>query len=108
MREAARSRGTEARTQREESVAVLQATDAVRGYDASRTTLVTHLSHLPPRCSELPWHHEEQRDLRPSYETYVGNDKRGSHIPGWFSALASLPGHTDIFNLPELLPPPLS
>lgn len=108
MREAARSRGTEARTQREESVAVLQATDAVRGNDASRTTLVTHLSHLPPRCSELPWHHEEQRDLRPSYETYVGSDKRGSHVPGWFSALASLPCHIDIFNLPELLPPHLS
>lgn len=108
MREAARSRDTEARTQREASVAVLQATDAVKGCDASRTTLVTHLFHLPPRCSELPWHHEEQRDLRPSYETYVGNDKRGSRIPGWFSALASLPGHTDIFDLPELLPPPLS
>ena len=76
----------------------------MRGCDTSRTTLVTHPFHLPPRCSELPWRHEEQRDLRPSYETYVGND-RGSHVPRWFSALASLPGHTNIFSLPELLPP---
>lgn len=56
-------------------MAILQASGAVRSYDVPRTTLVTHLFHVPPRCSELPWHDGGQRDLRPSYKMYVGNDR---------------------------------
>lgn len=74
MREVAESHCKEARTGWEESVTILYATGAVRNYDVPGTMLVTHLFHLPPRCSELPWHHGKQKDLRLSYKMCVGND----------------------------------
>lgn len=74
MGEAAKSHCKEARTGWEESATVLYATAAMRlwcaWYRASHTFF-----HLPPRCSELPWHHDRQKNLRLNYKMCVGNDR---------------------------------
>lgn len=76
MEEVAKSHCKKARTEWEESVTVSYATGAMRNYDVPGTMPVTHLFHLAPCCSELPWHHDKQKDLRLSCKMCVGDGCR--------------------------------